>query len=186
MAAVLLRSGGMDSTTCLWWMREQGVADIHAVTVDYGQRHRVELEYAAAVARRARVAAHKIIRLDLTSIGGSPLTDGALDVPAAAEDRQAVTVVPFRNKLIPTPAAAATRMPVCKVIGGRPPSSDAMRARPPSISPFDVGAGRQGFSGQFGDVFAWHAFGTAPGSDHAKDRAFVDHAGLHTLVVLPR
>ena len=70
MAAVLLLSGGMDSTTCLWWMREQGVADIHAVTVDYVQRHRVELEYAAAVARRARVAAHKIIRLDLTSLGG--------------------------------------------------------------------------------------------------------------------
>ena len=106
MAAVLLLSGGMDSTTCLWWMREQGVADIHAVTVDYGQRHRVELEYAAAVARRIRVTAHKIIRLDLTSIGGSPLTDGALDVPAAAEDRQAITVVPFRNMLFATAAAA--------------------------------------------------------------------------------
>ncbi len=106
MAAVLLLSGGMDSTTCLWWMREQGVVDIHAVTVDYGQRHRVELEHAAAVARRAQVAVHKIIRLDLTSIGGSPLTDGALHLPAAAEDRQAVTVVPFRNMLFATAAAA--------------------------------------------------------------------------------
>ena len=106
MGAVILLSGGMDSTTCLWWMLKQGVADIHAVSIDYGQRHRIELEAAASVAERARVSAHKIIRLDLSQIGGNPLTDGDLEVPEASEGRQVATVVPFRNMLFVTAAAA--------------------------------------------------------------------------------
>ena len=42
--AVLLLSGGMDSTTLLWWMKDRGIAEIHTVAIDYGQRHKIELE----------------------------------------------------------------------------------------------------------------------------------------------
>ena len=106
MSAAILLSGGMDSTTCLWWMIDQGIGGIHAVSIDYGQRHRVELEHATDLARRAGVDRHKIITLDLTSIGGSPLTDATLEVPEAREKRQISTVVPFRNMLFVTAASA--------------------------------------------------------------------------------
>lgn len=105
--AVLLLSGGMDSTTLLWWLRAaRADIQIHAVSIDYGQRHRVELDCAEALARQAQVAAHKRIGLDLGSIGGSPLTDSGLAVPAAADKRQVDTVVPLRNMLLVTAAAA--------------------------------------------------------------------------------
>ena len=103
--AVLLLSGGMDSATCLWWMKRELAGPIHALSIDYGQRHRVELESAARLAARAGVA-HKVVGLDLAAIGGSPLTDVGLAVPAAAEDRQVATVVPFRNLLFASLAAA--------------------------------------------------------------------------------
>lgn len=104
--AVLL-SGGMDSTTLLWWLRDRRPrAHLHAISIDYGQRHRVELEHAARLAARAGADSHRILPLDLSSLGGNPLTDPAVEVPAAADGRQAVTVVPFRNLLFVTVAAA--------------------------------------------------------------------------------
>jgi len=103
--AVLLLSGGMDSATCLWWMKQELDGPIHALSIDYGQRHRVELECAAGLAARAGVP-HKVVGLDLGAIGGSPLTDPGLAVPAAQEDRQAATVVPFRNLLFAALAGA--------------------------------------------------------------------------------
>ena len=103
---VILLSGGMDSTTCLWWVRKHHLGDIHTISIDYHQRHRIELDCAARLAAQAGVRNHKVIELDLTSIGGSPLTDAHLDVPAAREDRQVATVVPFRNMLFVTLAAA--------------------------------------------------------------------------------
>jgi len=102
----LLLSGGMDSATCLWWARKNHEGDIHAVSIDYHQRHRVELECAGRLAERAGVATHKIIELDLTAIGGSPLTDEDLDIPAARDRQQIATVVPCRNMLFVTLAAA--------------------------------------------------------------------------------
>ncbi|HAA73894.1 TPA: 7-cyano-7-deazaguanine synthase QueC [Candidatus Latescibacteria bacterium] len=104
--AVLLLSGGMDSTALLWWMRHQGIVTIHTVAIDYGQRHRIELEASSRLSELAGAAAHKVIALDLTQIGGSPLTSDAIDVPAAGADQQVVTVVPFRNALFVTAAAA--------------------------------------------------------------------------------
>lgn len=80
--AVLLLSGGMDSATLLWWLSAQQIEPLHALSIDYGQRHRAELEAAAHLARRARVAAHRTVCLDLGAIGGSPLTDASLVVPA--------------------------------------------------------------------------------------------------------
>ena len=101
----ILLSGGMDSTTLLWWLKEQHPGEIHAISIDYHQRHRVELECAARLASLAGVA-HKVVELDLTAIGGSPLTDSRLHVPAARDRQQIATVVPFRNLLFVTLAAA--------------------------------------------------------------------------------
>ena len=104
MEKALLFSGGMDSTTLLWWLRDRGES-VRAISVDYGQRHRVELQWAAALAEGLGVP-HKTISLDLNTIGGSPLTDAHLDVPAAEDGAQIRTVVPFRNMLFVTLAAA--------------------------------------------------------------------------------
>lgn len=104
--AVLLLSGGMDSTTLLWWMKAQGISQIHTVAIDYGQRHRVELECSAELSRMAGVASHRVLCLDLGQIGGSPLTDARLSVPAAEDRQQIATVVPYRNMLFVTLAAA--------------------------------------------------------------------------------
>ncbi len=94
----------MDSTTLLWWLKSQTSDPIHAISIDYRQRHHTELTAAAQLARD--LAAHKVIALDLATIGGSPLTDPDRKVPAAAAHRQIDTVVPFRNMLFVTLAAA--------------------------------------------------------------------------------
>ncbi len=104
MKTALLLSGGMDSTTLLWSLKERD-QEIHAISIDYGQRHKVELQSAAALALQAGVE-HKVIALDLNAIGGSPLTDPNLAVPHAADKQQIATVVPFRNMLFVTLAAA--------------------------------------------------------------------------------
>jgi 7-cyano-7-deazaguanine synthase len=101
--AVLLLSGGLDSATCLAWARAQGFA-CHTLAVDYGQRHRVELDAARRVAEALGAAGHREVKADLRAIGGSALT-AAIDVPkgrAAAEISRAaadipITYVPARN-----------------------------------------------------------------------------------------
>ncbi len=104
--AVVLLSGGMDSSTCLWWVKAQGCPEVHTVGIDYGQRHRVELEFSARLSARAGAASHKVLRLDLTQFGGNPLTDAGVAVPKASEAQQVRTVVPYRNMLFITLAAA--------------------------------------------------------------------------------
>jgi len=94
--AVVLVSGGLDSATVLAMAKEQGYA-IHAMSFDYGQRHRCELEAARAVAAAAGVVAHKRITLNLDAIGGSALTDAAIDVPEQPGEGIPVTYVPARN-----------------------------------------------------------------------------------------
>src|SRR2546421_11774439 len=71
--AVVLLSGGLDSTTALAVAKGHGF-ELFALSVDYGQRHRVELERAAAVAKALGAAEHRTVTLDLRSIGGSALT----------------------------------------------------------------------------------------------------------------
>jgi 7-cyano-7-deazaguanine synthase len=100
--AVCLLSGGLDSSTCLALARLEGY-ECYALSFDYGQRHRVELDAAARVARRLGAARHVVARIDLRQIGHSALT-ADLDVPKgrSAEDMShgiPVTYVPARNTI---------------------------------------------------------------------------------------
>lgn len=99
--AVVLLSGGLDSTTVLAIAREEGL-DCHCLTVDYGQRHRVELEAARKVADAFGASSHRIITLDLRAIGGSALTDD-IEVPKDQDPESGevpVTYVPARNTVL--------------------------------------------------------------------------------------
>ena len=94
--AVVLLSGGLDSMVTSALAQESGFA-VHALTVDYGQRHRLELESAARIAERLGLARHTRIALDLRAFGGSALTD-TIDVPkGGVGDDIPVTYVPARN-----------------------------------------------------------------------------------------
>jgi 7-cyano-7-deazaguanine synthase len=93
---VVLLSGGMDSATVLAIAREQGY-ETYALSFRYGQRHSAELEAAQQLARALGAAEHKIIDLDLSSIGGSALTDPAIAVPDHPSEGIPVTYVPARN-----------------------------------------------------------------------------------------
>lgn len=97
--AVVLLSGGLDSATVLAIAREQGL-QCYALSVDYGQRHRAELDAAAKVARALGVAEHRTLRIDLGGIGGSALTDEAIAVPEAPQVGIPVTYVPARNTVM--------------------------------------------------------------------------------------
>jgi len=94
--AVVLVSGGLDSATTLAMARAEGLA-CYALSFDYGQRHRSELQAAANVARSLGAVEHKVLTLDLRAIGGSALTDDSIDVPETMEEGIPVTYVPARN-----------------------------------------------------------------------------------------
>ncbi len=94
--AVVLVSGGLDSATVLAIAKARGYA-LYAISFDYGQRHRCELEAARRVAQAVGVAAHKWITLNLDAIGGSALTDTAIAVPEQPGEGIPVTYVPARN-----------------------------------------------------------------------------------------
>jgi len=97
--AVVLLSGGMDSAAVVAIAREQGFA-VHALSVRYGQRHTSELDAARRVAEALGVIAHKVVDVDLRSIGGSALTDDAIDVPEAGGEGIPSTYVPARNTIM--------------------------------------------------------------------------------------
>jgi 7-cyano-7-deazaguanine synthase len=94
--AVVLVSGGLDSAVTLAVAREQGY-ETCALSFDYGQRHRAELAAARRVATSIGAAAHKIIRIDLSDIGGSALTDPRIAVPDVPTEGIPITYVPARN-----------------------------------------------------------------------------------------
>jgi 7-cyano-7-deazaguanine synthase len=101
--AVILLSGGLDSTTLLAIARAEGYA-LNALTFDYGQRHKVELRAAAAVARAIGVRRHAVVPIDAQVFAGSALTDAAVPVPkdrdlARPEESIPVTYVPARNTI---------------------------------------------------------------------------------------
>ncbi|MFN2329008.1 MAG: 7-cyano-7-deazaguanine synthase QueC [Chromatocurvus sp.] len=94
--AVILSSGGLDSTTVLAMARSEGY-QCHTLSFDYGQRHRAELLAAKRVSEAYGDVDHKVVTLDLGSIGGSALTDLAIDVPEEETQGIPVTYVPARN-----------------------------------------------------------------------------------------
>jgi len=98
--SIVVLSGGLDSTVCMGVARGSG-SEMVALTFDYGQRHRIELEHAAAVAAHYG-AEQLVVRIDASQWGGSALTDTSIDVPDAADaasgpDRIPTTYVPARN-----------------------------------------------------------------------------------------
>lgn len=107
--AVVLLSGGLDSATVLAMARRDGFA-CHALSIDYGQRHRGELACAARIAEALGAVDHKVIRVDLRAIGGSALTDD-IAVPHHASVSEIgsdipITYVPARNLIFLSMALA--------------------------------------------------------------------------------
>jgi len=99
LKAVILVSGGLDSATTLAIAKSQGYA-CYALTFDYGQRHKAELQAARQVTELLEVVEHKTLKLNLDSIGGSALTDNHLQVPIAGlSDDIPITYVPARNSI---------------------------------------------------------------------------------------
>ena len=102
--AVVLLSGGLDSATCFAIARRDG-HEVHALSIDYGQRQRAELEAARRIAKSLGAASHRVVAVDLRAIGGSALTDAAIAVP---KDRSAAEMggdipssyVPARNTIL--------------------------------------------------------------------------------------
>ncbi len=96
--AVVLISGGLDSATVLAIARQEGFI-CHALSFDYGQRHRSELIAAEKVAQQQGVQNHKTIAIDLRQFGGSALTDDEISVPTESTQGIPVTYVPARNTI---------------------------------------------------------------------------------------
>ncbi|MFM9871829.1 MAG: 7-cyano-7-deazaguanine synthase QueC [Fimbriimonadaceae bacterium] len=97
--AVILLSGGLDSATCLAIAQSVGF-DAYCLTVQYGQRHQIELESARQVATAFKVEEHKVLAVDLSAFGGSALTDD-IEVPKDSPTQDIpVTYVPARNTVM--------------------------------------------------------------------------------------
>jgi 7-cyano-7-deazaguanine synthase len=105
--AIVLFSGGLDSTTCLAWA--QARYECLALSFSYGQRHSSELLAAKKLAEQAGVE-HRVIDIDLRSLGGSALTDDAIDVPENEPEGIPVTYVPARNTIFLSYALAAAEV----------------------------------------------------------------------------
>lgn len=97
--AVVLLSGGLDSATTLAIARSEGF-DCYCLSLDYGQRHSAELKAAQNVATALGAREHRTIKLDLTSFGGSALTDEKIAIPTTPAVGIPVTYVPARNTIM--------------------------------------------------------------------------------------
>jgi 7-cyano-7-deazaguanine synthase len=103
MKAVILLSGGLDSSTVLYKAKADG-CECYAISFDYQQRHRKELNSALMIAKAAGVIQHQVVNFDLGQWGGSALTDQKIDLPqgrslAEMADNIPVTYVPARNTI---------------------------------------------------------------------------------------
>lgn len=118
--ALVVLSGGQDSTTCLYWAIERfGRDNVEAVTFDYGQRHRAELGCAKRVAELAGIVQTQLPINTFAAIGGTALTDKNMDVAAGTEDELPNTFVPGRNLIFLTFAAAfAWQRQICNLVTG--------------------------------------------------------------------
>ena len=101
--AIILTSGGLDSTTCLAIAKADGFSKLYSMTFDYGQRHRFELQAAEKVAKTMGAAEHRVIRIDLRQFGKSALT-ADIAVPKDRDETEMggdipITYVPARNTI---------------------------------------------------------------------------------------
>src|SRR4051812_6988790 len=101
--AIILASGGLDSTTCLAIAKHDGFSPLYSMSFDYGQRHRYELIAAERISRHIGVREHRVIKIDLRQFGKSALTDD-IAVPKGRDERAMsadvpVTYVPARNTI---------------------------------------------------------------------------------------
>lgn len=101
--SVVLFSGGIDSTTALYWALAKGPS-VHALSFDYGQRHRVEIRMARKLVRKLGIP-QTIFKLDLKQVGGSALTDSSIEVPrynnlSQIKHGPPATYQPFRNGVL--------------------------------------------------------------------------------------
>jgi 7-cyano-7-deazaguanine synthase len=108
-AAVVLYSGGIDSTTALYWARNT-YEQVQALSLDYGQRHKIELTLSRRLTRRLRIR-HTTLKVDLRRVGGSALTDSSIHLPEFQRTEDIapgipLTYVPFRNGIFLALAAA--------------------------------------------------------------------------------
>jgi 7-cyano-7-deazaguanine synthase len=119
LKAIVLLSGGLDSTTTLAIAKSSGY-DLFAISFNYGQRHKIELERAKRVAREIKTKEHRIIDIDLRQFGGSALTDD-IDVPTHRGDEKMsipipITYVPARNTIFLSYALAYAEVTQCNNI----------------------------------------------------------------------
>lgn len=106
--AIVLLSGGLDSTTALYLAKSRGFDEIYAITFEYGQKHDKELQCAKTIARVAGVKEHKVVRLLLNQWSGCSLTDPALEIEDGHPERKDIpsTYVPARNMVFLSVAAS--------------------------------------------------------------------------------
>lgn len=123
---LLIFSGGLDSTTCLFWALDN-FDEVHTITFDYNQRHIIEKEMAKKTIKLARDLKNKKIsnfefKVDLSPIGSSALTDFSIEVPKNRnldKDEIPITYVPFRNGIFLSIAVAyAEKLNISDIIGG--------------------------------------------------------------------
>lgn len=114
--AIVLLSGGLDSTTVLAIAKAHDF-ECYALSFDYGQKQRSELESAKTIANQSNVEEHRIMKISLADIGGSALTDDKIDVPKYSEsDEIPVTYVPARNTIFLSFALAWAEVIDCQKI----------------------------------------------------------------------
>ena len=114
--AVILLSGGLDSTTTLAIAKSQGF-NCFALSFDYGQKQKSELDAAAKVAKEFNASEHRVMKISLSDIGGSALTDENIDVPDFVEsDEIPITYVPARNTIFLSYALAWAEVLDCQNI----------------------------------------------------------------------
>ena len=114
--AIVLLSGGLDSTTVLAIAKAQDF-ECYALSFDFGHKHRSELESAKTIAKQSKVLEHRIMKISLADIGGSALTDDKIDVPKYSKsDEIPVTYVPARNTIFLSFALAWAEVIDCQKI----------------------------------------------------------------------
>jgi 7-cyano-7-deazaguanine synthase len=158
--AVVLLSGGLDSTTCLALAKSKGFA-CHAISFSYGQRHSTELKAASRIAKQMDVIEHKIVNLDTGLFGGSALTDQSIDVPEFEESMDIpVTYVPARNTIFLAMALGYAESIAARDIFIGASSVDYSHypdCRPEFIHAFETLANLATKAGIEGDRFTIHA-----------------------------